>query len=233
MHKPLLKTLLRSSVSAFMISVLIAITMAVLVRLVRWHHSGKASLTARYKSEPQIILFWHEHLFVMSSLLPRGCVVLQSPHPDGRVIARAVHFFGAKSVWGSSNRHAASSLRQMVREIQKGRSMVITPDGPRGPAHHLSMGPISLAHLTGAPITLVAWSANRYWRASSWDKMRIPQPLSRGMLKCSEPIRLKPTNSKQEREKQRQMIETELERFAQNCDQDCAQKYTPLAKTKR
>ena len=144
----------------------------------------------------------------MSPVLPRQCSALQSPHPDGRVLAEP-HMFGLRPIWESGNRKALSGLRQMAGELKSGRSAV-NADGPRGPAQKLSMGPISIAQLTGSPITLVAWKAENFWQAKSWDKMKFPKPFSLITCKWSVPITLPRTKSKTELEQQRQMIETRL-----------------------
>lgn len=218
----MLKTALRSSLGSFIISLHLAAVMAVLVGLQRWRQRGRDALQARMKTQPQIIIFWHEYLFVMSPLLPGGCSALQSPHPDGKVLAGASRLFGLRPIWGSSNRKAASGLRQLVAEVKSGRSVVITPDGPRGPARTLSMGPVSLAQLTGAPITLVAWSAPRLWRANSWDRMRFPKPFGRAKLVFSEPVMLEKTKDKVTLEAQRLALEEQLNALAAACDAEQA-----------
>ena len=215
----MLKSVLRSSIGSITLSLLLAGVMGLLVGLRRWQIEGRNALQARMKSQPQIIIFWHEHLFVMSPLLPKNCSALQSPHPDGKVLAGASRLFGLRPIWGSSNRQAASGLRQLVGEIKSGRSVVITPDGPRGPARTLSMGPVSLSQLTGAPITLAAWSAPRLWRAKSWDKMRFPKPFSPIICSWSDPIDLPRTKSKAELEQQRVMIESRLNELVKTIDQ--------------
>jgi len=216
----MLKRLIRSSAGSFLLSVTLAAIMGSLVASLRWRHTGRAELRKRLNSgKPEIIVFWHEHLFVMSPVLPIGCSALQSPHPDGRVLAGASRLFGLKPIWGSSNRNALSGLRQMVAQIKAGRSAVITPDGPRGPARQMSMGPVSLAQLTGAQITLVAWSAQRCWRAKSWDKMRFPKPFSPVICTWSEPIDLPRTKSKAGLEQQRLMIEGRLNELVKTLDQ--------------
>ena len=216
----MLKRLIRSSAGSFLLSVTLAAIMGSLVASLRWRHTGRAELQKRLNSgKPEIIVFWHEHLFVMSPVLPTGCSALQSPHPDGRVLAGASRLFGLKPIWGSSNRNALSGLRQMVAQIKAGRSAVITPDGPRGPARQMSMGPVSLAQLTGAQITLVAWSAQRCWRAKSWDKMRFPKPFSPVICTWSEPIDLPRTKSKAGLEQQRLMIEGRLNELVKTLDQ--------------
>ena len=80
------------------------------------------------------------------------------------------------------------------------------------------MGPISLAQLTGAPITIVAWSAQHCWRAKSWDKMRFPKPFSTIACRWSEPIYLQRTKSKKEMEQQRLLIEAQLNKMVSSLD---------------
>ena len=140
----MLKRLIRSSAGSFLLSVILAVIMGSLVASLRWHHTGRTELKKRLKSgKPEIIVFWHEHLFVMSPILPTGCSALQSPHPDGRVLAGASRLFGLRPIWGSSNRNALSGLRQMAGQVKAGRTAVITPDGPRGPARQMSIGPVN------------------------------------------------------------------------------------------
>ena len=214
----MLKSALRSTIGSFVISLLLAAVMALLVGFRRWHQQGHEALKTRMKTQPQIIIFWHEHLFVMSPLLPSGCSALQSPHPDGKVLAGASRLFGLRPIWGSSNRKAASGLRQLVGEIKSGRSVIITPDGPRGPRRGLSMGPVSLSQLTGAPITLAAWSGKRLWTAPSWDKMRFPKPFGRATLIYSDAIMLEKTKDKDALEAMRKMLEDRLNALVEACD---------------
>jgi len=216
----MLKRLLRSPAGSFLLSMILAAIMGLLVLTLRVKHKGRRDLLNRLKDgQPEILVFFHEHLFIMAPLLPGGCSALQSPHPDGRVLAGACRMFGLRPIWGSSNRSALSGLRQIAREIKAGRSVVITPDGPRGPARQLSMGPVSLAQLTGARVTLVAWSAERCWRAKSWDKMRFPKPFSQLICSWSEPVELTFTKSRTELEAQRLMLENRLRELVDELDQ--------------
>ena len=70
----------------------------------------------------------------------------------------------------------------MKRVLDEGGIPTITPDGPRGPARKTAMGPVALAHLAGKPILPVAWSVERCWRASSWDRLMVPKPFTRGVF---------------------------------------------------
>ena len=70
----------------------------------------------------------------------------------------------------------------MMRALDEGRSVAITPDGPRGPARIAARGAVALARLSGRPILPLSWSASSCWRAGGWDRMMIPKPFSRGRL---------------------------------------------------
>ena len=131
-----------------------------------------------------ILVFWHSRIIAMPWLWPRRHAMnaLQSPHPDGRLLAHTVNHLGVRTVWGSSNRNAMSGLRGLKRVLDAGKVAAITPDGPRGPARVAATGPVALASLTGKPIIPVAWSVDRFWRAPGWDCMVIPKPFCRGIM---------------------------------------------------
>ena len=94
----MLKSLTRTVAGSFFLSIILAAMMGLLVVTLRWSHQGRAELKSRLrKGKPEIIIFWHEYLFVMSPVLPRRCSALQSPHPDGRVLA------GLTSIWPAAN----------------------------------------------------------------------------------------------------------------------------------
>jgi lysophospholipid acyltransferase (LPLAT)-like uncharacterized protein len=58
------------------------------------------------------------------------------------------------------------------------------------------------------------------WRARSWDRLRIPKPFTRGLIKWGDPIILARTKNKQELEAQRLLVETRLSALTQQCDSD-------------
>ena len=159
----MLKRLIRTKIGLFCLSWIAAIIVAGLMMTVRWRTEDQAGLRSLLADHDGFILvFWHEHILSMPWLWPRrhAMTALQSPHPDGRMLAHTVNHLGVKTVWGSSNRNALSGLRGLKRVLDKGRVATITPDGPRGPARAAAMGPVALAHLSGKPILPVAWSTD-------------------------------------------------------------------------
>ena len=210
---------------------------------VKWRHENlDVYQLVKTRKKPYIIISWHEHILGMTWNLPRPITTLNSPHSDGRILGKAVQMVGLDVVWGSSNNKALSSLRQLAKELKGGRNVGITPDGPRGPARTLAMGPIALAHMSDIEIIPVVFAANRQWLLKSWDKTRIPKPFSKAIILWGEPIRLEPRKtekriksknphnaekqiSKQSLENWRCQIEDKLNALTKQCDELCANSF--------
>jgi lysophospholipid acyltransferase (LPLAT)-like uncharacterized protein len=62
---------------------------------------------------------------------------------------------------------------------KEGYSTIILPDGSKGPIYEAKMGVAMLAKLTGSPVIPMSYSADRYWRVRSWDKLVIPKPFAK------------------------------------------------------
>ena len=233
----MLKRLSHTLIGQVMFSLLLATIIFIIGITVRWRHENQHIYKLiKERQKPYILVSWHEHILGMTWNLPRPITTLNSPHTDGKILGRAVQLVGLKIVWGSSNKQALSGLRDLAKELKKGNNVGITPDGPRGPARKLAMGPVALAHLTGIEIIPVVFATNKQWLLKSWDKTRVPKPFSSAVILWGEPIDLAnfyKTKKKQEAvnsaienrqiskkffEHLRQKIETELNILTQKCD---------------
>ena len=114
------------------------------------------------KGIPIIIAFWHGRQLMMP-LVYRGtsASILISHHRDGQIVANIMKNFGFHAVRGSTSRGGLQALRKLVNVGRKGQDLVITPDGPRGPARHVQRGVISLAKLTGFPIVPLTFACSK------------------------------------------------------------------------
>jgi len=65
---------------------------------------------------------------------------------------------------GSSSRLGASAIFQLTEVLASGRDVVITPDGPRGPAYELGPGIIFLAQKSGAAVLPMNLEYSSCWR---------------------------------------------------------------------
>lgn len=138
---------------------------------------------------PVIYVVWHARLLLLPYLYRgRGMRALVSRSEDGSLVSDLVRRFGFVTVRGSSSRGGVEGLRSLVRAIGEGHSVVVVPDGPRGPRQVLKAGIVVLARLTGVHVVPVALGASSEWRVRSWDEFRIPKPFSRCVVRFGEPV---------------------------------------------
>jgi hypothetical protein len=127
-----------------------------------------------------IFSLWHGHLLpLLWHHREEGVVVLISEHQDGEMVARAAESLGYGLVRGSTTRGGDRALISVIRELQAGREVAITPDGPRGPAKKYAPGPLIAAQRSGVMILPVVAVADKAWRLRSWDQFMIPKPFAR------------------------------------------------------
>lgn len=114
--------------------------------------------------------------------------VLVSPSDDGSLVLPLLARFGQRAVRGSTNKESARALRTLLAELRAGGSVVLTPDGPRGPRHSMNAGLAWLARATGFPVLPCGFVCDRAWRLRSWDRFTIPKPRARLALVYGEPL---------------------------------------------
>jgi lysophospholipid acyltransferase (LPLAT)-like uncharacterized protein len=137
-----------------------------------------------------IINTWHgQQLIGFYFFRGYGLYILSSYSRDGDYSSSIMRKFGWQIIRGSSSRGAVRGLIELMRVLRQGGGMAITPDGPRGPLHHIEPGGIYLAHKTGAPLIPVAFLFDRQWISDkSWDKFVIPKPFARCVVYFGEPL---------------------------------------------
>lgn len=114
--------------------------------------------------------------------------ILISSHGDGEIIARITALFGFSHVRGSSSKGADRALKQMLKIARQNGDLILTPDGPRGPAEVVKAGVAQIARLTGMPVIPFAVSATRCVRLKSWDRFLIPLPFATCFFVWGEPV---------------------------------------------
>ena len=108
---------------------------------------------------------------------PASAIV--SSHFDGSLIAGTLDLLGIRPLRGSSKKGAQRVLLQAFKSIKKGEEVLITPDGPKGPRHHMSDGAIGIALKSKLPIFVMNFTAENFWQLKSWDKFVIPKPFTK------------------------------------------------------
>lgn len=145
----------------------------------------------RGSGAPFVFSIWHGQLLpLLWHHRDQGISILVSEHKDGELIARFAESIGYGTIRGSSSRGAAGALLGLVRALEEGKEVGITPDGPRGPACSYAPGAAVAASKAGALVLPLAAHADRAWRLNSWDRFMIPRPFARVTLAYGAPVRL-------------------------------------------
>lgn len=160
----------------------------------RWKTVGQEHLDRLTAArQPFILAFWHGR--ILSNMLyfrDRGIVALISENFDGEWITDVCRHFGFGAIRGSSSRGGARALVQMKRELARGHSVLVTPDGPRGPARVAQPGAVWLASASGCPILPVRAEARRHRTTRSWDRHQVPSPGATVTIVIGPPIDVPP-----------------------------------------
>lgn len=158
---------------------------------------------------------WHNRLlFVCMGLKKRALAntsAVISASRDGQYLADFMKFFKINALRGSSSKKGANALLGAIRDIESGRNVVFTPDGPRGPRYIMKNGPVILSAKTGAKIVPFVLNASRCWvLKKSWDQFQIPKPFSKLTLVVGEALSVPADADENEIERFRQMAEKSL-----------------------
>jgi lysophospholipid acyltransferase (LPLAT)-like uncharacterized protein len=140
---------------------------------------------------PFIFVLWHSRILPLLALHKgEGVVLLISRHRDGEHLANLAESWGYRSVRGSTQRGGEVGLLGIVRALQSGAIVAITPDGPRGPAERVQPGAVAAAQHAGVPIITVGTRTRSAWYLRSWDRMCVPKPFAVIDVEYGAPIRI-------------------------------------------
>ncbi|MGQ0650164.1 MAG: lysophospholipid acyltransferase family protein [Gemmatimonadaceae bacterium] len=142
--------------------------------------AGEAAVLALWHGELLPLVWYHRD---------QEIAALISTHADGEVIARVVSSLGFRPIRGSSSRGGARALLEAVRELQGGRDVAFTTDGPRGPRHVSAPGVGVAAAKAGVPVIPMGAVVDRAWRLRSWDQFVIPKPFARITVRYAPALR--------------------------------------------
>jgi tetraacyldisaccharide 4'-kinase len=138
-------------------------------------------------------------------------VSIISQHRDGEIIYRIASRLGIKAVRGSSTRGGTAALFELSGSPRYSKdSIVITPDGPRGPRGSVKRGIILQARRTGLPIVPIAIVSSSSWEFNSWDRFQLPQPFSRTVVRFGPPVMVQRDSEDEEIEIKRKELEKGL-----------------------
>src|SRR5580692_12794556 len=133
---------------------------------------------------PLITSFWHACIIPSTYIFRNfGVRVMSSNSYDGEYMGRIIRKFGFVAVKGSSSRNAVRALLGLRRALQEGWTVAFSLDGPRGPRYKVKPGPVALARSSGVPLTMFHMAVERAWVLNTWDRLIIPKPFSRVLMR--------------------------------------------------
>jgi lysophospholipid acyltransferase (LPLAT)-like uncharacterized protein len=197
---------------------------------ISWEDDSPGSLEAR----PFVYSFWHAcmlpAMYLWRNLQIR---VMSSDSFDGEYTGRIMRKFGFVKVRGSSTRGAVRALLGMRRELEQGWVVAFTIDGPKGPRYVVKPGPVLLSRSTGVPMVVFHMAVDHAWVLKTWDRLMIPQPFSRVLMRVSRRITVPKDADNDQMERSQNELQAALDRvreFAEANIQSVGSEEFPIRK---
>jgi lysophospholipid acyltransferase (LPLAT)-like uncharacterized protein len=165
---------------------------------------------------PLVLNFWHAGIIPATYLFRNaGIRVMSSNSYDGEYMGRIIHKFGFVAVKGSSSRNAVRALLGLRRALQQGWAVAFSIDGPRGPRYQVKPGPVTLARSSGVPLSTFHIAVESAWVLNTWDRLIIPKPFSRVLMRFGRLIPVPADASDQELERYQRELQESLDRICE------------------
>lgn len=149
----------------------------------------RISVEGALPNAPGVVAFWHGNMLpVWYAFANQQAVGIASASKDGGLLNRLLKDWGYKTVRGSSSKRGREALDDMI-VMATTRLVLITPDGPRGPAKECKAGCVVVAQRARVPLTLIhARTASARYFSRSWDNFMLPLPFARITLQVAPPM---------------------------------------------
>ena len=162
---------------------------------------------------PLIASFWHACQIPATYLFRDfGIRVMSSNSYDGEYMGRIIRKFGFLAVKGSSSRNAVRALLGLRRALDEGWTVAFTLDGPRGPRYKVKPGPVALGRSSGVPLAMFHIAVEKAWVLNTWDRLIIPRPFSRAMIRLGKMIYVSADTTDEDLERYTAELQASLDR---------------------
>lgn len=163
----------------------------------------RVSILGTCDKNPKVVAFWHGKMlpvwFYFRKYKKKAGIVSSSK--DGQILSDYLKILNFELIRGSSSKGGKKVIERAV-ELSDDNTILITPDGPRGPIEKMKIGAVLISHRGNIPLQLcsvkIAWSI----KLKSWDKFEIPLPFSPITLKFSEIYEFNNLDDREEVQKQ-------------------------------
>jgi lysophospholipid acyltransferase (LPLAT)-like uncharacterized protein len=137
--------------------------------------------------ERGIIMFWHGDMLTgWYSVRKRRPIALVSKSKDGNFLAAVLQKWGYKLSRGSSKKNGMEALTIAMQMLKNNEcdSLVITPDGPRGPRHEYKRGAFIASRELALPLFQLHIDYSSRKTLKSWDQFEVPMPFSKVTIRA-------------------------------------------------
>jgi len=114
------------------------------------------------------------------------------------------------------------ALLGLRRALAEGWTVAFTLDGPRGPRRKVKPGPVALARSTGLALTTFHAAVDKAWVLNSWDRMMIPKPFSRVLVRVGKLIPVPTDASEEDLERYTTELQATLDRVCAFAEENVA-----------
>ena len=215
----LLKSIIRSRIATDMIGRLGARYLDFVQISNRFSYDPPDPYTDHTIDMPAIVAMWHgQHFMVHYARRPGDRFAsLISRSADGGLAASILTRLGVRPIRGSGARGrnqkskgGALALREMIRALAGGESVVMTADVPKT-SRICGLGIVMLARLSGRPIVPIAVVTSRRIDFGSWDRASLGLPFGRGAMVFGQPLTVPPDCDAAGLERYRAAVEASLD----------------------
>ena len=134
------------------------------------------------KVDQGIYCIWHEDLipsFLWLCRFKHRQVWLNHPLWYMKPVHVMLKLIGvSRIILGSSGHKGKEAANALVPFLIEGSSTLVALDGPAGPAKKAKTGACHMGIKSGAPLIPVTFELPKFFRLPSWDKKRVPLPLT-------------------------------------------------------
>jgi len=198
-------------------------------------HNVPAALHYLERGKPVIACFWHGRLMgmfvfcvaVRSGKLGKGWPRAMPLHGmvsrrnEGRLFEMALRLLRVPRIVGATGDEGTAAARSIRSGTARGNSVLMAPDGPRGPVLRASVGTIRLAALSGAPLLPIGCGISRGRGLRTWDRLVVPWPFGRLVYVYGEPIEVPKRVTDEELGGLQRLLEQRLTAATVEADRTC------------
>lgn len=152
---------------------------------------GQENIAVFGKDTTIIYVVWHGKIWLPMYIMKNSKhYVLLSSSRDGEYLNQILLRFGYQGIRGSSSHGGSRALLKVIKKVKDGGSIIITPDGPRGPVHKVKPGTVYIQEKCGGIIIPIGVAIKKKKIFSSWDRFNLPLPGTRAVMLYGSPIKL-------------------------------------------